>query len=49
MNYPNYIDAEMRELLDVLGTAIVPRKKRKAVVRTNHHVPYYSKGRYSRF
>ena len=45
MNYPNYIDAEMRELLDVMGTAVVPRKKRKAVVRTNWHTPYYTRGR----
>ena len=48
MNYPNYIDAEMRELLDALGTAVVPRRKRKPVFRTNPHAPYYSKGRYRR-
>lgn len=48
MNYPDYIDAEMRELLDVMGTAVVPRSKRKAVVRTNRHVPYYTRGRYRR-
>ena len=48
MNYPNYVDAEMQELLGVLGTAIVPRSKRKAVVRTNRHVPYYTRGRYRR-
>lgn len=46
MNYPDYVDAEMRELLDTLGAAIVPRSKRKACVRTNWHVPYYSGRRY---
>ena len=48
MDYPNYIDAEMRELIGALGTIVVPRKKRKAVVRTNWHTPYYTKGRYRR-
>ena len=48
MNYPDYADAEMRELLDALGTAVVPRRKRKAVVRTNWHTPYYTRGRYRR-
>ena len=42
MNYPDYIDAEMRELLDTMGKVIVPRAKRKACVRTSWHVPYYS-------
>ena len=46
MNYPDYVDAEMRELLDALSVAVVPRKKRKACVRTNWHTPYYSHGRY---
>ena len=46
MNYPDYVDAEMRELLDTLGAAIVPRSKRKACVRTNWHAPYYSGRRY---
>ena len=42
------MDAEMRELMDALGKAIVPRNKRKAVYRTNWHTPYYSRGRYQR-
>ena len=46
MNYPDYIDADMRELLDALGKAIVPNHK--AVWRENIHVPYYSRGRYKR-
>ena len=47
MNYPDYMDSDMRELMDVLGKAIVPRHKRKAVVRENLHTPYYSRGRYT--
>lgn len=43
-----YIDPEMREILDALGTAIVPRKNRPARVRTNWHVPYYTRSRYKR-
>ena len=43
-----YIDPEMREILDALGTAIVPRTKRPARVRTNWHAPYYSPRRYRR-
>ena len=39
---------EMRELLDVLGTVVVPRKKRKECLVENTHVPYYAKGRYRR-
>lgn len=46
MNYPDYVDAEMRELLDTLSKAVVPRSKRKAYVSTNWHTPYYTKGRY---
>ena len=42
------MDKEMRELLDVLGKAIVPPGKRKAVWRTNWHTPYYSANRYNR-
>ena len=41
------MDADMRELMDVLGRAIVPRQKRKAVCRENLHTPYYSRGRYT--
>lgn len=48
MNHQDFIDPEMRELLDVLGRAIVPLHKRKPVLRTNLHVPYYSRGRYDR-
>lgn len=48
MKYPNYIDAEMRSLLDTLNKCIVPAKDRKAVYRTNYHTPYYSRGRYKR-
>jgi len=42
------MDSEMRELLDVLGKAIVSPSKRKAVWRTNLHTPYYSANRYKR-
>lgn len=48
MNYPDYIDAEMRELLDAMGKAVVPRSKRKACVRTNWYTPCYSRSRYKR-
>lgn len=48
MRYPDYIDAEMRELLDALSKCIVPRKNRRDVYRTNYHVPYYTAGRYRR-
>ena len=41
------MDDEMRELMQTLGKCIVPRSQRKAAVRTNYHVPYYSHGRYS--
>lgn len=40
------IDPEMQELMSLLSSAIVPRSRRKAVVRTNYHAPYYSKSRY---
>ena len=45
MNYPDFIDDEMRELLDTMKQAIVPVGKRKPVERTNYHVPYYLRGR----
>ena len=48
MNYSSYIDPEMREILDALATAIVPRTNRPACVRTNRHAPYYSRSRYRR-
>ena len=43
-----YIDPEMREILDALGTAIVPRSKRPARIRTDWHAPYYSRSRFRR-
>ena len=46
MPMQNYIDPDMRELLDALGKAIVPNHK--AVWRENIHVPYYSRDRYKR-
>lgn len=45
-NYPDFIDAGMRDLLDTMSKAVVPRSKRKAVVRTNWHTPCYSHSRY---
>ena len=42
------IDDEMRELLDVMNKAIVPRQKRRAVFRTNWHTPCYSHSRFRR-
>jgi hypothetical protein len=46
MNYPNFIDPEMRELLGAMSKAVVPRKKRKTVVRINWHTPCYSHSRF---
>lgn len=46
MNYPDFIDTEMRELLDTMKKVVVPRSKRKAVVRTNLHTPYYTRYRF---
>lgn len=46
MNYPKFIDAEMRDLLDTMSKSVVPQSKRKAVVSTNWHTPHYSKIRY---
>ena len=40
------IDPEMQELMALLSKAVVPRSRRKAVVRTNYRAPYYSKSRY---
>lgn len=42
------MDGDIRKLLDVLGKAIVPSGKRKAVYRINRHTPYYSRERYKR-
>ena len=46
MKYPKFIDAEMRDLLDTMSKAMVPRSKRKAVVKTNWYTPCYSNTRY---
>lgn len=46
MNYPDYVDAEMRELLDTMKKVVVPRRKRRAVVRTNWYTPCYSHSRF---
>ena len=48
MKYPDFIDAEMRELIDVMNKAVVPISKRKAYVKTNWHAPYYSRKRYAK-
>ena len=40
------IDPEMQELMTLLSSAIVPRHRRKAVVKVNAHAPYYSRSRY---
>lgn len=47
MNHTD-VDPEMQELMALLSSAIVPRHRRKAVVRTNYRAPYYTKSRYSR-
>lgn len=46
MNYPDFVDKEMCDLLDTMGKAIVPRSKRNARVKTNWHTPCYSHSRY---
>ena len=45
MKYPDFIDDEMRVLMDTMKEAIVPASKRKPAERTNFHVPYYLRGR----
>lgn len=42
------IDPEMRELMGLLGKAIVPRSRRPAVFRVKKHSPYYSDRRWTR-
>lgn len=42
------IDPEIQELMALLSSAIVPRSRRKAAVRTNYNAPYYSPSRYRR-
>ena len=42
----DYMDDEMKDLLEVMSKAVVPRNRRRAVFRTNWHAPYYSHSRY---
>lgn len=46
MNHPDYMDAEMRELVEALGSCI--RRPDRPVWRLNRHAPYYSRHRYRR-
>ena len=43
---PIDIDPEMAELLSVFSKAIVPRSRRRTVVRRNAHSTYYNNARY---
>ena len=43
---PIDIDPEMAELLSVFSKAIVPRSRRRTVVRSNAHSTYYNDARY---
>jgi len=49
MNYPDYVDEDMRKLLDALNEVLVPRKKRKPVIKLHLHTPPYTRGRYTKF
>ena len=40
------MDPEMRELMDVLSRSVVPRNRRRTVVRMNHHSTYYNDNKY---
>ena len=40
------INPEIQELMALLSSAIVPRHRRKAVVKVNAHAQYYSRSRY---
>lgn len=40
------MDPEMRELQELLACAIVPRNRRRTVVRMNHHSTYYNDNKY---
>ncbi len=42
------MDKEMKELMEALGAAIVPRRKRKAYYHTSWRTPYYRDERYRR-
>ena len=48
MKRQNEMDADMRELVTILGAAIAPQHRRKAVYGTNWHSPYYSRNRHKR-
>lgn len=43
---PIDIDPEMAELLSVFSKAIVPRSRRRTIVRSNTHSTYYNAARY---
>ena len=43
----DWMDDDMKELMQALSQCVVPRSQRRAVVRTNYHSPYYSRNRYS--
>ena len=40
------MDSDMRELMDVLSRSVVPRNRRRTVVRMNHHSTYYNDNKY---
>jgi len=42
----DYMDDDMRELMDCMSKAIVPKSRRRGVYRTNYHTPYYHDSRY---
>ena len=42
----DYMDDDMRELMDCMSKAITPKSKRKSVFRTSWHTPYYRDSRY---
>jgi hypothetical protein len=43
---PIEVDPDMAELLSVFSKAIVPRSRRRTVVRSNTHSTYYNDARY---
>lgn len=40
------MDPEMREFMELFARAIVPRNRRRTVVRMNHHSTYYNDNKY---
>ncbi len=40
------MDPEMRELQELFARAIVPRNRRRTVVRMNYHSTYYNDNKY---